>query len=142
MHGDREQEDGQGRGLTNSSLSQLHGTEAQERHSIERHIQAVRVVGEGNQAVHAVCESRDLCLCDEIKVVPYDLLNGVEGHPHDGLPFIACSRREDHEHRLPARFDIVHPGEDHLRTAPGQHKRSVGLRIHLLERMKLYLVGT
>jgi hypothetical protein len=37
--------------LTNVALGQLHGAEAQECDGVQRHVQAVWVVGEGDQAV-------------------------------------------------------------------------------------------
>ena len=46
--------------ITDGALSKLHGTEAQEGNGVQADVQAVWVVGESNQAVHAVCEGGDL----------------------------------------------------------------------------------
>ena len=47
-------------GRTNGALCELHGAEAQEGDRIQAHVQAMRIVGEGDEAVHTVCEGRDL----------------------------------------------------------------------------------
>ena len=48
---------------TDCTLCKLHGTESQERDCVETDVQAVRVVCEGDEAVHTICESGDLCIC-------------------------------------------------------------------------------
>ena len=87
---------------TYSTFSQLHGTEAQEGNGIEGDINAMGVVGEGDQTVDTICEGGNLCLCDEVKVLPDNLLNSLKRQPDNCGLFIACCCCEDHEHRLPA----------------------------------------
>ena len=65
--------------LTNGSLCQLHGAEAQESNGVQGDIDAVGIVRKGNEAVDAVREGGDLRLCDEIKVLAHNLLNGFKG---------------------------------------------------------------
>ncbi len=110
---------------TYRSLSKLHGAEAKERDGVEGDIKAVRIVGEGDEAVDTVCEGCDLGLRDKVKVVPHNLFDGVKCHAHNGLPLIAGCCCEDHEHGLPARLDIVDAGKHHLRTTPVQTQNNV-----------------
>ena len=95
--------------LTNGSFCQLHGTEAQEGDSIQGDVYAVGVVGEGYEAVDTVREGGYLCLCDEIKVLPHNLLYGLKSQPHNGGLLISRCCCEHHEHGLPARLDIANP---------------------------------
>ncbi len=45
---------------TDGPFRELHSAESQERNSVEAHVQAVRIVCEGDEAVHAVCEGGNL----------------------------------------------------------------------------------
>lgn len=110
------------RRLTNGALGQLHGTEAQECNGVEGDVNAVGVVGEGDQAVDTVSEGGDLCLCDEVKMLPHNLLDGFEGQPHNGGLLITCCCGEHHEHGLPARLDIAHSRKHHLRHTSARHQ--------------------
>ena len=87
---------------TYGTFSQLHSTKAQEVNGIEGDINAVWIVGEGDQAVDTICEGGDLCLCDEVKVLSDNLLNGLKCKSDNCGLFIACRCCEDHEHGLPA----------------------------------------
>ena len=70
------------RARTDVALCELHGAESQEGDGVEADVDGVRVVGEGDQAVNAVCEGGRLRLCDVVEVLPHNLLDGVERQPH------------------------------------------------------------
>lgn len=64
---------------TYGALCQFHGAEAQEGNGVQADIKAVGVVGEGNEAIYAVCERGDLQgnTCDSLTVFEQCLLSFI-----------------------------------------------------------------
>mmetsp|Transcript_1413 Transcript_1413/g.4075 ORF Transcript_1413/g.4075 Transcript_1413/m.4075 type:complete len:338 (+) Transcript_1413:356-1369(+) len=100
------------------SVCELESAKAEEGDGIEGNIQRVRVVGEGDEAIDAVREGGDLRLRDVGEVLPHDLLDGLEGQPHNCLCVVLGRSGKHHEHAFPAGLDVGHTGEHHLTDAP------------------------